>query len=54
MEYSMGMNKRTEKGQVLVLLTVGIITLLGFTALAIDGGRMYSERRTIHGVTDTS
>lgn len=50
----MGFGKRTEKGQVLVLLTVGIITLLGFTALAIDGGRLYSERRTIQGVTDTS
>ncbi|MEJ2759408.1 MAG: Tad domain-containing protein [Anaerolineales bacterium] len=43
-----------EKGQVLVLLTVGIITLLGFTALAIDGGRLYAERRTVQGVTDTS
>ena len=46
-------NKR-EKGQVLVLLTVGIITLLGFTALAIDGGRLYAERRNVQGVTDTS
>lgn len=50
----MSMNKRTETGQVLVLLTVGIITLLGFTALAIDGGRLYSERRTVQGVSDTA
>lgn len=50
----MGMSRRTEKGQVLILLTVGIITLLGFTALAIDGGRLYSERRNVQGVTDTS
>lgn len=43
-----------EQGQVLVLLTVGIITLLGFAALAIDGGRVYSEKRFIQGVADTS
>jgi Flp pilus assembly protein TadG len=46
--------RKSERGQVLVLLTVGIITLLGFTALAIDGGRLYSERRHIQGITDTS
>lgn len=46
--------KHTESGQVLVLLTVGIITLLGFAALAIDGGRLYSEKRTVQGVTDTA
>jgi Flp pilus assembly protein TadG len=49
--------KRTshsEQGQVLILLTIGIITLLGFTALAIDGGRLYGERRHVQGVTDTS
>ena len=45
---------RSERGQVLILLTVGIITLLGFTALAIDGGRLYGERRHIQGVADTS
>jgi len=50
----MGIKKRNEQGQVLVLLTVGIITLLGFTALAIDGGRLYSERRNVQGTTDTS
>jgi len=49
--------KRTthsEQGQVLILLTIGIITLLGFTALAIDGGRLYGERRHVQGVADTS
>ena len=43
-----------EKGQVLYLLAIGIITLLGFTALAIDGARVYSERRHIQGITDTT
>ena len=45
---------KNERGQVIILLTVGIITLLGFTALAIDGGRLYSQRRFIQGVADTS
>lgn len=44
----------SEFGQVLILLTVGIITLLGFTALAIDGGRLYGERRHVQGIADTS
>lgn len=44
----------SEIGQVLILLTVGIITLLGFTALAIDGGRLYGERRHAQGIADTS
>ena len=47
-------SKRTEQGQAIILLAIGIITLLGFTALAIDGGRTYSEKRTIQGVADTS
>ncbi len=34
-----------ESGQVLIILTVGIIALLGFTALAIDGGMLYADRR---------
>jgi hypothetical protein len=43
-----------EQGQVIILLAVGLITLLGFAGLAIDGGRVYSERRFIQGVADTS
>jgi Flp pilus assembly protein TadG len=50
----MGKVHDSELGQVLILLSVGIITLLGFTALAIDGGRLYEERRHIQGVADTS
>lgn len=46
--------KKTESGQVLFLLVIGIVSLIGFTALAIDGGRLYSERRTAQGVSDTS
>ena len=47
-------SKKTESGQVLFLLVIGIVSLIGFTALAIDGGRLYSERRNAQGVSDTS
>jgi len=43
-----------ERGQALILLTVGLITLLAFTGLAIDMGRLYSERRTVQGASDTT
>ena len=47
-------HKRREHGQVIFILAVGIISLLGFTALAIDGARLFSERRTAQGVADTA
>jgi len=46
--------KKSESGQVLYLLVFGIISLIGFTALAIDGGRLYSERRMAQGVADSA
>lgn len=50
----MKMRNKREHGQVIYLLAVGIITLLGFTALAIDGARLFSERRNAQGVADTA
>jgi Flp pilus assembly protein TadG len=50
----MKMVKRSEQGQVLILLTAGIITLLAFTGLAIDGGRLYAEKRAVQGASDTT
>jgi hypothetical protein len=46
--------KKSESGQALYILVFGIISLIGFTALAIDGGRLYSERRVVQGVADTA
>jgi hypothetical protein len=43
-----------EQGQVIILMVAGIISLLGFTALAIDGARIYSERRHAQGTADTA
>ena len=48
------MGKRNESGQVVILMVVGIISLLGFAALAIDGARLFSEKRTLQGVSDTA
>lgn len=43
-----------EKGQALVLIVLTIIGLLGITALAIDGGMVYADRRFAQNAADTS
>lgn len=43
-----------ESGQALILLAFGIVALLGFTALAIDGGMIYSDRRHAQNGTDAA
>jgi len=44
--------KHTESGQVFVILVLALVGLLGFTALAIDGGMVYSERRRAQNASD--
>jgi Flp pilus assembly protein TadG len=46
--------KQSEKGQAIVLLALAIIVLLGFTALAIDGGMAFSDRRHAQNASDAS
>jgi hypothetical protein len=48
------MNKKNESGQVIIILVFGVIGLLGFTALAIDGGMIYSDRRHAQSASDAS
>jgi hypothetical protein len=50
------MNKRSnsENGQAIVLLVLSLVVLLGFTALAIDGGMVYSDRRHAQNGADTA
>lgn len=52
----LGNKKRrlTGRGQVLVLIVIALIALLGFTALAIDGGNIYTSRRNAQTVADTA
>jgi hypothetical protein len=43
-----------EKGQSVVLLALAFVVLLGFTALAIDGGMVYADRRFAQNAADTA
>jgi Rieske Fe-S protein len=48
-------NKRfSESGQAIILIILGIVGILAFTALAIDGGRLYLERRNVQNAADNS
>jgi hypothetical protein len=50
----MNMRRTYESGQAIVLLVVSLVVLLGFTALAIDGGMVYSDRRHAQNAADTA
>ena len=47
-------NKPSENGQILILLALGIVALLGFTALAIDGGAIFFDRRSAQNAADAA
>jgi Flp pilus assembly protein TadG len=47
-------HKLNEKGQALVLIALAAVGLFGFAALAIDGSRVYSDRRHAQNAADTS
>ncbi len=44
--------KRRESGQILILLTLVLVGLLGFTALAVDGSMIFSDRRYDQSAAD--
>jgi hypothetical protein len=44
----------SESGQVMVFLAVCFVVLLGFAALAIDGGMLYSDRRHAQNAADAA
>jgi hypothetical protein len=44
----------SESGQAIVLLVISLVVLLGFTALALDGGMAYSDRRHAQNGADTA
>jgi hypothetical protein len=43
-----------EKGQTIIILAFAIVVLVGFAALAIDGGRVLSDKRHAQNAADTS
>jgi hypothetical protein len=48
------MKRKEESGQILLILTVGIVALVGLMALAIDGGMIYADRRYDQNAADAS
>lgn len=46
--------KRTEEGQVMILLVLALVGMFAFAALAIDGGLIYSDRRIAQNAADAS
>jgi hypothetical protein len=45
---------KTQKGQALILIALGIVVMIGFAALAIDGGNAFADRRHAQNAADTS
>jgi len=45
---------KQQKGQIIVIFAVALVVLLGFTALAIDGGMVYSDRRFSQSAADAA
>jgi len=43
-----------ERGQILIIFVFALTVLLGFTALAIDGGMIYADRRNSQGAADSA
>jgi hypothetical protein len=43
-----------QRGQALVLIVLAIVGLIGLTALAIDGGNAFSDRRHAQGAADAA
>jgi hypothetical protein len=43
-----------EKGQAIIILAFAIVALVGFAALAIDGGRVLADRRHAQNAADTA
>ena len=45
---------KSQKGQALILMVFGMVALLGFTALAVDGSMVYADRRQAQNVSDSA
>ncbi|MBT3669992.1 MAG: Tad domain-containing protein [Chloroflexi bacterium] len=43
---------KSEFGQAIYIIAIGMVALLGFTALSIDGGRIYLDRRRAQNAAD--
>jgi hypothetical protein len=43
-----------QRGQALILIALGLVGMIGLTALAIDGGNAFSQRRHAQNAADTA
>ncbi len=48
------MNAKSERAQSLLLIAVAMMALLGLTAIAIDGGNVYRDRRQAQNAADNA
>ena len=46
--------KSRERGQALIMVALAVVGLFGFSALAIDGSRVFSDRRHAQNAADTA
>src|SRR5689334_7984909 len=46
--------RKHEAGQVLPILALALVALLGFAALALDGGNLYTEQRRAQAAADNA
>jgi Flp pilus assembly protein TadG len=44
---------KEERGNILVIVALAMVVLLGFTALAVDGGYLYSRHTRLQDIDDT-
>ena len=48
------MNARSESGQVVVFIVLGLAAIVAIVALAVDGGQLFAERRTAQNAADNA
>ena len=48
----LNIRRRLERGQVLVIFAVASVAIFGIVALAIDGGRILMDQRTLQNALD--
>lgn len=48
------LNLQDESGAALVIVAISLVALLGFTALVIDGGRLYVEKSKLQNALDAA
>jgi uncharacterized membrane protein len=48
------MKAKMEKAQSMLLIAVAMLALLGLTAIAIDGGNVYRDRRQAQNAADNA